>query len=82
MKIVRISALYILSFSLLLNATVQSQTSDSARVGQPIKRPRFEIQVNGIYASMETNLRFESSNGILGVKINFEDNLGMRMNAG
>jgi hypothetical protein len=77
MKIVRISTLYILGFSLLLAAPVQSQTSDSAAVSQTIKRPRFEIQVNGIYATLETNLRFESSNGILGVKINFEDNLGM-----
>jgi len=29
------------------------------------KRPRFDITVNGIYAVMETNLRFESSNGFL-----------------
>ena len=77
MKILRISTLCILGLSLLLNATVHSQTSDSAAVSQTIERPRFEIQVNGIYASLETNLRFESSNGILGVKINFEDNLGM-----
>lgn len=77
MKILKISALYILGLSLLLNAPVQSQTSDSAAISQSLKRPRFEIQVNGIYATLETNLRFESASGILGVKINFEDNLGM-----
>ena len=80
MKILKISALYILGFSLLMNSPVRSQVSDSAAVGQSLKRPRFEIQVNGIYATMETNLRFESSTGILGVKINFEDNLGMDKN--
>ena len=77
MQALKITTLYILGFCSLLAAPVQSQTSDSAAVSQTIKRPRFEIQVNGIYASMETNLRFESSSGILGVKINFEDNLGM-----
>ena len=44
---------------------------------QPIKRSRFQIQLNGIYSILETNLRFESATGILGVKINFEENLGM-----
>ena len=42
-----------------------------------LKRNRFQVQINGIYAILETNLRFESATGVLGVKINFEDNLGM-----
>jgi hypothetical protein len=54
-----------------------SQSNDTSDLVQSIKRPRFQISLNGIYAIMETNLRFESSTGILGVKINFEDNLGM-----
>lgn len=53
------------------------QSSDSTISGQIEERPRFHIKVNGIYAILETNIRFESTNGIMGAKINFEDQLGM-----
>jgi hypothetical protein len=77
MLLLRTTALYILVLSSLLVAPVHSQSKDSLQMDQTIKRPRFHISLNGIYAILETNLRFESSSGILGVKINFEDNLGM-----
>jgi hypothetical protein len=60
-----------------LNLSGFSQSADSNRLDQSLKRSRFQIQLNGIYSVLETNLRFESATGLLGVKINFEENLGM-----
>jgi hypothetical protein len=77
MHLLRTTILFILGLSLFLTAPVQSRTPDSSAVSQTVKRPRIMIQLNGIYTILETNLRFESNSGLLGVKINFEDNLGM-----
>ena len=77
MKCFRIILLATIIFSSVSLSAAQSQSKDSADLDQTLRKQRFHVSVNGIYASMETNLRFESSNGILGVKINFEDNLGM-----
>ena len=54
-----------------------ASTNDSIKDNEGWYRQRFDITVNGIYAVMETNLRFESSNGFLGARINFEDHLGL-----
>lgn len=77
MKHIRTIGVVIVLFNLIIHALVQSQSSDSTNVTQPVKRSRFQIQLNGIYSILETDLRFESATGILGVKINFEENLGM-----
>ena len=69
--------LVIFTLGSLLKVSAHAPAGDSTAASRSTKKPRFEIQVNGIYATLETNLRFESSAGILGVKINFEDNLGM-----
>ena len=54
-----------------------STTGDSIKIDEGWNRQRFDITVNGIYAFMETNLRFESVNGMLGARINFKDHLGL-----
>jgi hypothetical protein len=77
MKQIRTTGIIIVLFNLFILVPVQSQSSDSTTIAQPIKRDRFQLQLNGIYSILETNLRFESATGILGVKINFEKNLGM-----
>jgi hypothetical protein len=41
------------------------------------KQPRFNITTVGIFAFLNTNLRFETPNGLLGVQINMEENLGL-----
>jgi|GEM_PF-1513199 len=41
------------------------------------KQPRFNIATVGIYSFLNTNLRFETPGGLLGVQINMEDNLGL-----
>ena len=75
-KLIYISQITLI-LSLSVSGLLRSQTNDSSAIAQTLKRPRFQAQLNGIYAILETNLRFESATGILGVKINFEDNLGM-----
>jgi hypothetical protein len=77
MPILKFTLLFVFAFGSLLAIGGQDSAGDSITSGGSTKKSRFEIQVNGIYATMETNLRFESATGILGVKINFEDNLGM-----
>jgi hypothetical protein len=77
MSYLRYTLLLIFALGSLLAFAAQAPMGDTTTAGRSTKKPRFEIQVNGIYATLETNLRFESSAGILGVKINFEDNLGM-----
>jgi len=42
------------------------------------KQPRFRINPTGIYAFLNTNLRFETPGGLLGVQVNLEDNLGLK----
>lgn len=77
MKQLTYISLFIVLLSPCIAGPVLSQSNDSSAIKQTLKRPRFQVQLNGIYAILETNLRFESATGILGVKINFEDNLGM-----
>jgi len=77
MKHIRTTLIIFVLFNLFFLAPVQSQSSDSTIVDQTIKRSRFQVHLNGIYSILETNLRFESATGILGIKINFEENLGM-----
>ena len=75
----RIRCIFLFTVLLILSVLgpVKSQSSDSSDVARTLKRSRFQIHLNGIYSILETNLRFESATGILGVKINFEENLGM-----
>ena len=40
-------------------------------------RPRFHIDINGVYAFLDTYVRFETPNNLIGVKISLEDNLGL-----
>ena len=54
-----------------------AQTEDSVNVDQKVKVPRFEVSVNGIYAFLETNLRFEGPGGFLGLNLNMEDHMGL-----
>lgn len=61
---------------ILVNPAV-AQSNDSTSTDQTTKQQRFHVSVNGVYAILETNIRFESTNGLLGVKINLEDNLGL-----
>jgi hypothetical protein len=77
MPYLKYTLLVIFALGSLLKVSAHAPAGDSTAASRSTKKPRFEIQVNGIYATLETNLRFESSAGILGVKINFEDNLGM-----
>ncbi|NOR33576.1 MAG: hypothetical protein GQ579_02725 [Bacteroidales bacterium] len=65
----------ILGLNLLLITQVLPQSSDSASVDQTRKEPRFHLSVSGIYAILETNVRFETLNGFLGLKIGMEDHL-------
>ncbi len=68
---------YVIALGLLLAAPLHCQSHDSLGVDQTNKRPRFHISLNGIYAFLETNIRFESTSGIMGAKISMEDHLGM-----
>lgn len=77
MQIIRTTILAGFILNLLLVNPGVAQSNDSTSAVQTSKRQCFHITVNGIYAILETNLRFESANGILGAKINFEDHLGM-----
>jgi hypothetical protein len=63
--------------SLFLANPALGQSQDTASLDQPLKRQRFHISANGIYAILETNIRFESPGGLLGIKINMEENLGL-----
>ena len=65
----------ILGLNLLLITQVLPQSSDSASVDQTRKEPRFHLSESGIYAILETNVRFETLNGLLGLKIGMEDHL-------
>jgi len=69
--------LAIFLLNLIVIIPVLAQPNDSIKAYEGRNRPRFDITVNAIYAFMETNLRFESSNGFLGARINFEDHLGL-----
>ncbi|KPL15219.1 MAG: hypothetical protein AMS26_08290 [Bacteroides sp. SM23_62] len=63
--------------SLVLANPAAGQSKDTASMDQTLKHQRFHISANGIYAILETNIRFESPSGLLGVKINMEENLGL-----
>jgi len=69
--------LAIFLLNLIVIIPVLAQPNDSIKAYEGRNRPRFDITVNAIYAFMETNLRFESVNGLLGARINFEDHLGL-----
>jgi hypothetical protein len=65
----------ILVLNLLVIYPALPHSGDSASVDQTRKEPRFPLSVSGIYAILETNVRFESLNGMLGLKIGMEDHL-------
>lgn len=54
-----------------------AQTADSVNTEQKVKVPRFELSVAGIYSMLETNLRFETLAGLLGININLEEHMGL-----
>lgn len=67
----------VLALCFLFVSQIYPQSTDSSIAIPPVKEPRFHFTASGIYAMLETNLRFELPNGLLGVKINFEDHLGL-----
>ena len=40
-------------------------------------KPRFRLNVSGVYSFLDTYIRFETPNNVLGVKISLEENLGL-----
>jgi hypothetical protein len=54
MKHIQTTVTIFVLFNLFIFAPVQSQSSDSSNMAQAIKRPRFQIQLNGIYSILET----------------------------
>ena len=75
-QIIRTAALTGFVLNLILVDPAAAQSNDSTNIGQTDKKPRFHISANGVYAILETNIRFESQNSILGAKINLEESLG------
>ncbi len=67
----------ILVLNLVFITQVLPQSSDSASLDRIRREPRFHLSVSGIYAILETNVRFETVNGLLGLKIGLEDHLGL-----
>ena len=66
---------FVLNFLLMFPAL--SQSNDSTVLDQTGKKQRFNFTANGVYAILETNLRFETANGLLGLRLNLEDHLGL-----
>jgi hypothetical protein len=75
-QITRTAALARFVLNLILVNPAAAQSNDSTNIGHSDKRPRFHISVDGIYSLLETNIRFESQNSLLGAKINLEEVLG------
>ena len=63
--------------NLLLIFPALSQSNDSTVLDQSGRKQRFNFTANGVYAILETNLRFETANGLLGLRLNLEDHLGL-----
>lgn len=40
-------------------------------------KPRFRLNIGGVYSFLDTYIRFETPDNVLGVKISLEDNLGL-----
>lgn len=66
---------FVLNFLLMFPAL--SQFNDSTVLDQTGRKQRFNFTANGVYAILETNLRFETANGLLGLRLNLEDHLGL-----
>ena len=68
---------WMIFFGLFISSDLCAQTPDSVNADQKVKVPRFEFSVSGIYAMLETNLRFEDPSGLLGVNLNLEEFMGL-----
>ena len=66
----------ILLINLLVIFPARPFSGDSTSTDPPRRKQRFFVSVSGIYAMLETAVRFEILNGALGLKINMEDHLG------
>lgn len=81
--------LMVMCFAISLNATAQeSSVNDSLQqlskkeIKKAAKkefnlRPRFRLNVTGVYSYLDTYIRFETPNNVFGVKIGLEENLGL-----
>jgi hypothetical protein len=65
----------VISFLMTIQAIAQS--TDFNRFNKNGNEKRFLLSANWIYAKLETNIRFESSTGFLGLKIELEEDLGL-----
>lgn len=74
-RILLVSCMIFIGLSIFSN--LYAQTPDSVKADQKVKVPRFEFSVSGIYAMLETNLRFEDPTGLLGLNINMEEHMGL-----
>ena len=66
---------FVISFLMTIQAFAQS--TEFNRLNKSGNEKRFLLSASGIYAKLETNIRFESSTGFLGLKIEMEDDLGL-----
>jgi putative salt-induced outer membrane protein YdiY len=66
---------FVISFLMTIQALAQS--TDFNRFNESGNEKRFLLSANWIYAKLETNIRFESLTGFLGLKIQLEEDLGL-----
>jgi putative salt-induced outer membrane protein YdiY len=66
---------FVISFLMTIQALAQS--TDFNRFNENRNEKRFLLSTNWIYAKLETNIRFESLTGFLGLKIELEEDLGL-----
>jgi hypothetical protein len=57
MPYLKYTLLVIFALGSLLKVSAHAPAGDTTTASRSTKKPRFEIQVNGIYATLETNLR-------------------------
>ena len=73
----KFTALLAFVISFLMTNQAFAQSTEFNRFNKSGNEKRFLVSANWIYAKLETNIRFESSTGFLGLKIELEEDLGL-----